>query len=93
MPAKRSATLGLVLAFLSASSALIGCSRNPIEAVNLANEGDKARAVNPDEAISKYEQAVQLDPTNHRILSKLVLAYKKKEDWAKMAERFSKNKR
>jgi tetratricopeptide (TPR) repeat protein len=85
MPAKRNATLGLVLAFLSASSALMGCSRNPIEAINLANEGDKAKGVNPDEAISKYEQAVQLDPSNHRIINKLVLAYKKKEDWAKMA--------
>ncbi len=64
---------------------LAGCSRNNIEAVNLANEGDKAKAMNIEEAISKYEQASKLDPTNHRILWKLALAYHKKEDWAKVA--------
>jgi tetratricopeptide (TPR) repeat protein len=63
----------------------MGCSRNAIEAVNLANEGDKARDLNPDEAIAKYEQATQLDPDNHRILWKLAQMYKKKEDWPKVA--------
>src|SRR5512140_3115632 len=63
----------------------MGCSRNNIEAVNLANEGDKAKAMNIDEAISKYEQATKLDPTNHRIMWKLALAYHKKEDWQKVA--------
>ena len=38
-----------------------------------------------DSAISKYEQATQLDPTNHRILWKLATAYQKKEDWDKVA--------
>jgi len=62
-----------------------GCSRNNIEAVNLANEGDRAKATNLDEAVSKYEQATNLDPTNHRILWKLALAYTKKEQWDKVA--------
>ena len=62
------------------------CSRNNIEAVNLANEGDQAKGTNLDEAISKYEQATQLDPTNHRILWKLALAYAKKEAWDKVAQ-------
>jgi tetratricopeptide (TPR) repeat protein len=62
------------------------CSRNNIEAVNLANEGDQAKGQNLDEAISKYEQATKLDPTNHRILWKLTLAYAKKEAWDKVAE-------
>jgi tetratricopeptide (TPR) repeat protein len=61
-----------------------GCSRNNIEAVNLANDGDKAKAMDLEGAISKYEQAVKLDPTNHRILWKLALAYHKKEDWPKV---------
>lgn len=70
----------VVVLSLSASALLggLGCSRNNIEAVNLANEGDKSKSVNVDEAISKYEQAVNLDPTNHRILWKLALAYTKK---------------
>ena len=72
--------LGVVC--LAAVPMMVGCSRNNIEAVNLANEGDQAKNVNIDEAISKYEQATQLDPTNHRILWKLALAYKKKEDWS-----------
>jgi tetratricopeptide (TPR) repeat protein len=64
---------------------LTACSRNNIEAVNLANEGDKDKATNLDGAISKYEQAANLDPTNHRILFKLALAYQKKEAWDKVA--------
>lgn len=77
----------VVVLSLSASALLggLGCSRNNIEAVNLAIEGDKSKSVNVDEAISKYEQAVNLDPTNHRILWKLALAYTKKEEWAKVA--------
>jgi tetratricopeptide (TPR) repeat protein len=69
--------------------ALAGCSRDHIEAVNLANEGDQAVKVNVEGAIQKYEQAVQLDPTNHRILWKLAVAYEKKEDWEKMASTLS----
>ncbi len=71
----------LIVAGLALSSA---CSRNNIEAVNLANEGDKAKNANIDEAISKYEQATKLDPDNARIWWKLALAYEKKEDWEKM---------
>ncbi len=67
-----------------------GCSRNNIEAVNLANEGDKAKGTDIDGAISKYEQASNLDPTNHRILWKLALAYTKKEQWDKVATTCSK---
>ncbi len=73
----------LGLSFVLAAAA---CSRNNIEAVNLANEGDQARANNIDDAISKYEQATRLDPTNHRILWKLALAYAKKEEWDKVAQ-------
>jgi Flp pilus assembly protein TadD len=62
-----------------------GCSRDDIEAVNLANEADKVRDTNPDDAISKYEQASKLDPKNHKILYKLLRAYHKKEDWPKVA--------
>ena len=57
---------------VGAALAIAACSRNNIEAVNLANEGDQEKkANNLDGAISKYEQAANLDPTNHRILGKL----------------------
>jgi tetratricopeptide (TPR) repeat protein len=72
--------LALVVAVASAA-----CSRNNIEAVNLANEGDQAKGSNLDEAISKYEQATKLDPDSARIWWKLALAYEKKEDWQKLA--------
>src|ERR1700733_4025002 len=78
-------SLALLAATVLAATAFVGCSRNNIEAVNLANEGDQAKGANPDEAISKYEQAVKLDPDNARIWWKLALAYEKKEDWQKMA--------
>ena len=76
-------TLGLLYA--------AGCSRNHIEAINLANEGDQSVKVNVEGAIQKYEQAIQLDPTNHRILWKLASAYEKKEDWDKMASTLSRS--
>src|ERR1700753_4267433 len=78
-------SLALVTAVLVAASVSAGCSRNNIEAVNLANEGDQAKGANMDEAISKYEQATKLDPDNARIWWKLALAYEKKEDWQKMS--------
>jgi tetratricopeptide (TPR) repeat protein len=82
----RAAVLTLsISASAFAGLATTGCSRNNIEAVNLANEGDKDKASNLDSAISKYEQAANLDPTNHRILYKLGLAYQKKEQWDKVA--------
>jgi tetratricopeptide (TPR) repeat protein len=68
----------------------MGCNRNAIEAVNLSNEGDKAKTSNPDEAISKYEQAANLDPDNHRILWRLIQMYVKKENWPKVVETCSK---
>jgi tetratricopeptide (TPR) repeat protein len=78
---------------VSAAVASAGCSRNNIEAVNLANEGDKAKATDIDTAVSKYEQATNLDPANHRILWKLGLAYTKKEEWAKVATTMAKAER
>ncbi len=70
-----------VLTLLAAS----GCSRDHIKAIDLANQGDKSVKVNVENAISLYQQALQLDPTNHRIIWKLAKAYEKKEDWDKMA--------
>jgi tetratricopeptide (TPR) repeat protein len=78
-----SAKNGLWIA--AALLSLTACSRNSIEAVNLANEGDQAKGVNIEEAVSKYEQATKLDADNHRIWWKLALAYHKKEDWQKDA--------
>ncbi|MFO0667854.1 MAG: hypothetical protein U0174_28130 [Polyangiaceae bacterium] len=66
------------------ATASVGCNRNAIDAVNLANEGDKAKATSPDEAISKYEQAANLDQDNHRIQWRLMQMYKKKEQWDKV---------
>ncbi|MBX3223197.1 MAG: hypothetical protein KF795_21980 [Labilithrix sp.] len=77
--------LGTVLAVSALAMLGSGCSRNNIEAVNLANEGDREKATNVDGAISKYEQATNLDPTNHKILGKLANAYQKKEQWDKVA--------
>ncbi len=66
-----------------------GCSRNRQEAVILANQADKEVTLNPEGASSKYEQATKLDPTNHQIFFKLANAYKKKEEWDKMASALS----
>jgi tetratricopeptide (TPR) repeat protein len=70
---------------LLVAASTLSCSRNHIEAINLANEGDQMVKVNVEGAIQKYEQAMQLDPTNHRILWKLGTAHERKEDWDKLA--------
>jgi tetratricopeptide (TPR) repeat protein len=75
----------MVTAVLASSVVTGGCSRNRQEAVIKANDADKAVAVNPEGAIATYEEATRLDPTNHRIFFKLALAYRKKEDWDKVA--------
>ena len=74
---------------LCVAAASVGCSRNHIEAINLANLGDKSLKVNVEGAVSKYEEATRLDPTNHLIFWKLANAYQKKEDWDKMASTLS----
>jgi tetratricopeptide (TPR) repeat protein len=58
------------------------CATPNPAAVDLANEGDTAKATNLEAAIEKYKQAHALDPQSHRILWKLALAHLKKEDWA-----------
>src|SRR5277367_2579659 len=62
-----------------------GCSRNRQEAVLKANEGDQSVKLNVEGAINSYDQATKLDPTNHKIFFKLAMAYRKKEDWDKVA--------
>ena len=83
----KSSTICLIALGLLGS--LSGCSRDKIEAINLANEGDQSVKINVEGAITKYEQALSLDPTNHTILWKLARAQEKKEDWDKMASTLS----
>ena len=40
-------------------------------------------------AINHYDQATRLDPTNHKIFFKMAEAYRKKEDWDKVASTFA----
>ena len=76
----------VVTAAVAATSLLgAGCSRNRQEAVILANKGDQELKMNVEGAIADYDQATRMDPTNHRIFFKLAMAYKKKEDWDKVA--------
>lgn len=80
-------TLSSVFVSVSLAVLTMGCSRAPIEAIELANDGDKVKASNLGEAISKYEQATTVDPSNHRILWKLMLAYEKsdrQDKWEKI---------
>lgn len=56
-----------------------------LEAIHVSNEGDRFVKVNVEDAIQKYRRACELDPSNARILYKLVQAYEKKEDWERMA--------
>jgi len=73
------------IALLAAITSSVGCSRNDVEAVNLALEGDQILKTDIDGSISKYEQATKLDATNHLLFYKLGVAYEKKEAWDKVA--------
>ena len=75
----------VALCVLAVAAGTSGCSRDHIEAINLANQADQALKVNVSGAIKDYEEATRLDPTNHRIFWKLANAYHKQEEWDKMA--------
>jgi tetratricopeptide (TPR) repeat protein len=79
---KRVTALLLGVLWLGAAA---GCSRNDIEAINLATEGDQMKKVDLEGAIQRYEQATRLDPKNALIFHKLADAYEKKEAWDKVA--------
>jgi tetratricopeptide (TPR) repeat protein len=83
---RKAVTLGAFGAMLVIS---FGCSRDHIEAVNLANAGDKLVKINARGAVSKYEEATRLDPSNHAIFWKLAMAYQKMEEWSKMESTLS----
>lgn len=87
----RSMKLGAIAmaGLMAASVAGLGCSRHRQEAVILANQADKEVSINPEGAANKYDQATKLDPTNHRIFFKLAMAYKKREEWDKVASTLS----
>ena len=55
------------LCVLAVAVGTSGCSRDHIEAINLANQADQSLKVNVSGAIKDYEEATRLDPTNHRI--------------------------
>jgi len=76
----------IALAATMALSVMTGCSRHRQEAVKLANQGDAIVDLDPAGAIEKYQNAVNLDPANHRIMYKLARAHKKKDEWDKVAE-------
>ncbi len=73
----------LTLTLLVPHTALAECHAS--EALALVAAADAIIEVNPDEAISKYDQATRLDEKNHTILWKLALAYKRKENWDKVS--------
>jgi tetratricopeptide (TPR) repeat protein len=78
-------TITMAACLLATAALTVGCSRHRQEAVILSNEADQAVKVDVEGAINKYEQATRLDPTNHHIFYKLAMAYRKKEDWDKVA--------
>ncbi len=69
----------------SLSLSVAACSRDHIEAIKAMNQGDNLVKISADNAIAKYKEAAQLDPSNHMILWKLSKAQAKKEDWEGMA--------
>ncbi|MFO0548188.1 MAG: tetratricopeptide repeat protein [Polyangiaceae bacterium] len=76
-----------VIAALGLSMGLsTGCSRNKQDAILLANEAEKLRKGNKDEAIAKLEEATRLDPDNHQVWYKLATLHEEKEAWPQMAD-------
>jgi tetratricopeptide (TPR) repeat protein len=80
----RGALVGVAVAVL-AQRASAQCPEDRGPAADLVRQGDAVAGVNVDDALSKYQQAVALDPDDARIWSKIALAEEKKEDWARVA--------
>jgi tetratricopeptide (TPR) repeat protein len=78
----------LITAAIAVTS-LAGCNRNKQDAIIKANEGDKTLKGDLDGAIAAYQEAANMDPSNHLIWNKLAQAYFKKPDWPKAAEAFA----
>jgi len=78
--------IAITLTITLAPSARAECISENAEAVTLANQGDAVVQVNVDEAIAKYEQALDAARSSSRIAGKLAAAYEKKESWAMAAE-------
>lgn len=57
----------------------------PVRRAIAANEGDQLFRIDVDGAIAKYGQANALAPSNHRIVFKLAMAQRKKENWSEVA--------
>jgi tetratricopeptide (TPR) repeat protein len=55
------------------------------QAAERAFEGDQRVKLAPDLAAAAYEEALRLDPDNHRIVFKLAMARRKVERWDDMA--------
>jgi tetratricopeptide (TPR) repeat protein len=91
LQARRNVGAGVLSLMIGAAlgGSASGCSRDHIEAVNLANAGDQAVKVNVRGAVAKYEEATRLDPSNHHIFWKLAMAYQKQEEWGKMESTLS----
>lgn len=60
-------------------------AENHRRAVALSNAGDASVKVNVEEAIARYQQALQLEPNNVDVLWKLSRAHDRKEDWVAVA--------
>ena len=56
-----------------------------VQAIQLANEADRAVRINVQGAIDKYTRALQHQPDSPEITYKLARAYEKKQDWEQMA--------
>jgi tetratricopeptide (TPR) repeat protein len=78
--------LKVVAGSLVALVALGGCSRNRQEAALLAQNARKEVDLNPEGAASKYEQAIQLDPTNHDFMFALAMVHEKRKEWSKLED-------
>ncbi|MCC6521977.1 MAG: tetratricopeptide repeat protein [Polyangiaceae bacterium] len=63
---------------------VLGCSRHKQEAAKRFEEGQQTVKLDPGAAIKKYQEAAELDPTQHKYLKGLAEAYKKKEEWDKV---------
>jgi len=79
--------LALMLLPLGAAHAA-PCPERKQEAIRLANEGDVIRKVDADGAIARYEAALAIDPTDHRVLAKLGSVLLGKQAWARAGDVF-----
>ncbi len=75
---------------LAGASLLFGCNKSAVDAQKLAKQAQTIQGENPKDAAEMYQQAANMDPSNHTILAHLATLHEKQKNWQAAADTWAK---